>query len=131
MLSKDERSKIAREAHKRKWPNGRFGPLAGRWKGGRAGAGTKKAYVSIYMPTHPHCTKEGYVMEHRLIMERSVGRYLFTTELVHHKNGDKKDNRLENLELLPSKKAHSRAHFDAVKEVIHLKKILDDNGISY
>ena len=119
-----------KESLKLKYPNGRNGKLASNWKGGRRIA-NKAGYINIHKPDHPNTTKEGYVMEHRLKMEKKLGRYLEKTEIVHHINGIKDDNRLKNLQLMSGKKEHSKEHFDAVKEVIRLKKILKDNGISY
>lgn len=72
------------------------------WKGGRIR--DKHGYILVYTPGHPHARKWGkqppcYMAEHRLVVEKSLGRYLLPTEVVHHKNGVKTDNRLENLEL--------------------------------
>lgn len=54
----------------------------------------------------------GEILEHRYVMEQHIGRRLDTDELVHHKNGDKIDNRLCNLEIMgrPEHTAHHRAH---------------------
>lgn len=89
----------------------RTGPRGGEghpeWKGGRLI--NKDGYVQIHSPDHPttHKTKK-YVLEHRLVMEAHLGRYLTKDEVVHHKNGQKDDNRLENLELFASNAAHLR-----------------------
>lgn len=79
-----------------------------RWKGGRSV--TPLGYVIILMPDHPQASVGGrYVFEHRLVMEEHIGRPLKHFEIVHHKNGIKIDNRIENLELL-TKREHDRLH---------------------
>lgn len=79
----------------------------GSWKGGRV---LRTGYYSIKIPTHPQADKQGYVKEHRLIMENHLGRYLMKSEVVHHKNKDIKDNRIENLELFSSNSKHMKYH---------------------
>lgn len=47
--------------------------------------------------------------EHRMVMEEFIGRELTTTETIHHKNGNKQDNRIENLVLCSTMADHSKA----------------------
>lgn len=70
------------------------------WSGGKI---DKDGYVLVLAHNHPHPSNRwGYVYEHRLVVEKSIGRLLTRKETVHHKNGIRHDNRLENLELRSS-----------------------------
>ena len=82
----------------RKKPTQQKGEHSKNWKGGRIT--TVYGYVRAYAPHHPFADNNGYVLEHRLLMEKKLGRYLLPTETVHHINGIKDDNRLENLRLV-------------------------------
>jgi len=75
------------------------GPKNPYWGGGRYKDHTS-GYVWVYNPDHPSRTKKGYVLEHRLVVEKFVGRYLRANEIVHHKNKIKDDNKLKNLEVI-------------------------------
>ena len=66
-------------------------------------------YVHIYNPQHPFCNAKKYVREHRLIIEKQIGRYLHKWELVHHINEIRNDNRVENLRIV-SKSEHEKIH---------------------
>lgn len=77
----------------------RRGANAPGWKGGRIRH--REGYIRVVRdPDDPLTSGEGrYVMEHRLAMARHLGRPLRRSETVHHINGVKDDNRIENLEL--------------------------------
>ena len=84
------------------------------WKGGRQV--TNRGYVLIKCYNHPRATPENQyrLLEHHVIMEQALGRTLLPNEVVHHINGIKTDNRLENLQLM-TKTEHDAHHW-------HLRK---------
>jgi len=67
-------------------------------------------YVLIRAIDHPNRNKQGYVPEHRLVMEKHLGRYLHPKEVVHHINEIVNDNRLENLQLFKNNGEHISYH---------------------
>ena len=82
------------------------GERNGWWKGGRP---ISHDYILILKPDHPFCNSMGYVLEHRLVMEQFIGRYLTKYEEIHHINKNTKDNRIQNLKLI-SKGEHTTIH---------------------
>lgn len=70
---------------------------------------SKGDYLYAIIPEHPKATKNHYVLLHRAIMENTIGRLLTDDEVVHHKDGNKKNNSIENLELI-NKNDHIRLH---------------------
>lgn len=85
-----------------------------RWKGGRKIR--KDGYILVVAPDgYPNPADSyhksiSYVLEHRLVVETNIGRYLNQDEVVHHINGNTSDNRIENLQLINSQAEHAALH---------------------
>ena len=89
------------------------------WAGGRNK--NTDGYILIYKPEHPSY-KKNYVPEHRLNMEEKIGRYLIDEEIVHHINGIRDDNRIENLELWSTNHPKGQKVEDKIKWCINFLK---------
>lgn len=89
-----------------------------RWNPGRML--TEHGYVKVRVgKSHPLADPNGYAYEHHLVICSAIGRLLRPGEVVHHKNGDKTDNRLENLELV------TRAEHNAIH---NCERLRDEKG---
>jgi hypothetical protein len=85
--------------------NGKNNP---NWNGGRRT--DKDGYILIHKPNHPFCNKDGYVREHRLLMENKLGRYLEPKESVHHIDDGPSNNDIDNLKLFETEAEHRKYH---------------------
>jgi hypothetical protein len=87
----------------------RKGKRNANWKSGKFVDGDGYVRVSG-KKEHPRANAAGQVYEHVLVIEESLGRFLdFPLEEVHHKNENRADNRLENLEVV-TKAEHNQRH---------------------
>src|SRR5512146_2856715 len=82
-------------------------------------------YVMELCPAHPQANIWGFVQQHRLVVERHLGRFLDRKEQVHHANGDKHDNRLENLQVL-TRSQHMTIHRRLYREK-HFPQLSEQN----
>ena len=78
------------------------------WKGGKV---LMLNYEFTKMPEHPFASVTGYVKTSRFVMEKQLGRYLKPKEVIHHLNGIRNDNRIENLRLFKNCGKHTKHHF--------------------
>lgn len=95
------------------------GPKNPAWKGGVTYIQKKGNYAAIkYVRApewaRPMARKDGYIMEHRLLMAQRIGRLMTRTEVVHHLDHDPTNNDPTNLELWPSNGSHKAAEFGRV-----------------
>ena len=101
-----KRSRFCRECAR----HANCGEKSSGWKSGRVkDAGYFAILVSREDFFFPMANKCHYIREHRLVMAKHLGRCLHPYEIVHHKNGTKDDNRIENLEL-QTRNGHIQDH---------------------
>lgn len=81
-----------------------------KWKGGKIISGN--GYRMIIDRSHPSANRHGQVFEHRVVMEKHIGRFLDKKERVHHINKIKTDNRIENLILFKNTGEHIHWHME-------------------
>lgn len=99
----------------RQWSNkkwARHGEAHSQWKGGRSKDryGYSKLNINLVEPQfHSMCDKSGWVLEHRYLVAKKIGRPLTRNEIVHHIDHNKENNSLDNLELT-TRADHMRKH---------------------
>ena len=99
------------------------GEHSGNWNGGKRT--TRKGYRQVLMPQHPRSDSSGYVMEHIVVWENASGMALPTNCCIHHLNGDKSDNRIENLCVMLHG-AHTVFHHTGAKRSVETKKKISE-----
>ncbi len=98
----------------------RKGSKNSNWRGGKIK--THEGYIQIYSPNHPYKNNYGYILEHRLIMESMISRFLERTEIVHHINKIVDDNRECNLQLFKNASEHAKHHAKERSDAVKINK---------
>ena len=86
----------------------RSGNKSIKWQGGIRK--TWNGYIIEIRKGHPRSDRDGYVRQHILVMEKHLNRFLEGYEVVHHKDGNRQNNKIENLELFNSQGEHLKHH---------------------
>ncbi len=107
-ISKSRKGKCCGDVHHARRNEQPRGEKAHAWGGGKIKH--QRGYILVFCPDHPYRSSTGYVYEHRLMMEKLLGRFLEKSEIVHHKNGITSDNRIANLEIFTSQADHLKKH---------------------
>ena len=107
------------------------GKNASNWNGGGGGWNggvrrTSKGYIQILMPEHKRADKGGYVMEHILVYEKATGIEVPRNCCIHHLNGIKNDNRIENLYMMTNS-AHTIYHHTGQKRSEETRKRISES----
>jgi hypothetical protein len=92
------------------------------WEVRGAGHLNRGGYRVRMVPGHPNAFRTGQILEHRLVMASHLGRPLRDDESVHHKNGNRLDNRIENLELKTRYHGKGQSIEDRVDAAIEILK---------
>ena len=74
-------------------------------------------YKKVYAPDHKYSNpdKQGFILEHRMVVENFIGRTLINPEVVHHIDFDKLNNDIDNLMIFPTSEAHSAFHVNIIR----------------
>jgi len=92
----------------------------------------RKGYVWLYKPDHPTSRKKapdyGYVLEHRMLMELHLKRSLTALEVIHHIDGDKTNNKIENLICCKNSKEHGQIH---IEMELFIEKLIREGKVFY
>ena len=76
---------------------------------------TKEGYKQVWAPNSSEARENGYAPKHRLVMSKKLGRPLGPDEIVHHINGNKRDNRARNLKVMSRSEHYKYHHFKKTK----------------
>jgi hypothetical protein len=111
--------------HSRWTKHGETGPAERLIRPRKQGRHTVRGgYISVFDPKQRN--RNSAVLEHRLVMENYLGRELLSDETVHHKNGNRKDNRIENLELWSTRQPKGQRIEDKVEWALEIIKLYKD-----